>query len=549
MAPQGGIGGTVNIVTKRADDEPLSRATAEYFSNTVFSGLADVGRRYGDHKEYGVRINGTFTGGNTPIDRQWIRNGSLSAGFDYRGDNLRLYADVLYQNDYMSGSARGYAPAPGIQMPMAPNARINLAQPYDYSRSQSVTGIVRAEYDISPDTTAFGAFGANFFDYDKREAPGATILDYTGAAASTSTFQTGQSRNLSGEAGVRTRFDTGPIRHEVAVSANLLQQTYWLGQTAYQGYATNIYAPSLGVGLTQVSSFPQSLSATNLLQSVAVADTLTAADGRLQLLVGLRNQQISSANYAPTTGAITFNATSSAVTPSVAVLVRPIKELSFYASYIQGLSPSGAPPAGAANANQLFPPFRTTQYEAGIKLDLGTFGATLAGYLINLPNGLIDPFTNVYAIDGEQQNRGIEFNVFGQPLPDLRILGGIALLDARQTRTAGGRYDGNVAVGAPALQTNLGVEWDLPFARGLTAIARSVYTSEAYVSADNVAKVPAWTTLDLGLRYRTTIARTPVVLRANLTNLLDTNYWIANPTGYVISGMPRMAWISLQADF
>ncbi len=39
------------------------------------------------------------------------------------------------------------------------------------------------------------------------------------------------------------------------------------------------------------------------------------------------------------------------------------------------------------------------------------------------------------------------------------------------------------------------------------------------------------------------------MLRANVTNLLDSNYWIANPTGYVISGMPRMAWISLQADF
>lgn len=549
MAPQGGIGGTVNIVTKRADDEPLTRATAEYFSNTVFSGLVDVGRRYGDQKEYGVRINGTFTGGNTPIDRQWITNGSLALGFDYRGDNLRLYADMIYQNDYMSGSARGYTPAPGIQMPMAPNARINLAQMYDYARTQSVTGILRAEYDISPSTMAFGSFGTNFFDYDKREAPGATILDYAGAAASTSTFQTGQSRNFSGEAGVRTRFDTGPIKHEVAASANLLQQTYWLGQTTNRGYLTNIYAPVLGVGLTQVNSFPQSLSATNLLQSVAIADTLTAADGKVQLLAGVRSQQISSANYAPTTGIATFNSTDAAVTPSVAVLVRPIKELSFYGSYIQGLSPSGSPPAGVANPNQLFPPFRTTQYEVGAKLDLGTFGATLAAYQISLPNGLVNPFTNVYAIDGEQRNRGIEFNMFGQPLPDLRVLGGIALLDARLTRTAGGQYDGNVAVGAPAVQTNLGIEWDLPFARGLTAIARSIYTSEAYVSADNTAKVPAWTTLDVGMRYRTTIANTPVVLRANLTNLLDANYWIANPTGYVISGMPRMAWISLQADF
>jgi iron complex outermembrane receptor protein len=548
MAPQGGIGGSVNLVTKRAADEALTRVAIDYFSNTTFSALADVGRRFGEHKEYGIRVNGTFTGGNTPIDRQWVRNGSLSLGFDYQGESLRLSADVIYQNDYMAAAARGYTPVPGIQVPAAPNPRINLAQYYDYARAQSTTATIRAEYDISPNTMVYGTFGGNFFDFDKREAPGATILGYDGAASSTSTFQSGQSRNLTGEAGLRTKFNTGPIKHEVAFSANLLQQQFWLGQTSYSSYLTNIYAPTLGVILSPVTSFPQALSSTNLMSSLAFADTLSAVDGKLQLIVGARNQQIESTSYAPT-GAPTFHFISSQLSPSVALLVKPTRELTFYGSYIQGLSPSAPPPPGAANPGQVFPPFRSTQYEVGAKLDLGTFGATLAAFQINMPNGIVDPITKVYGINGEQRNQGLELNVFGELWPDFRILGGIALLNARLTQTAGGQFNGNFAVGAPSVQSNLGVEWDLPFAPGLTAIARGIYTSEAYVSSDNTQKVPAWATLDIGARYRTVIAKTPVVLRATVTNLLDSNYWIANPTGYVISGMPRMAWVSLQADF
>jgi len=549
MTPRGGIGGGVNLVTKRADDDPLTRVTAEYLSNARFGGLADIGRRYGDQKEFGVRFNGTFSGGDTPIDRQWVRSGSASLGLDYRGDRLRLFADVIYQNDWMQGASRGYTPVPGIQVPAAPDPRINLAQSFDYARSQSITGIVRAEYDISPNTMVFGAFGTDFFDYDKREAPGATLLDYGGSASSTSTFQTGRSQAFTGEAGVRTRFETGPISHQVAFSGSLLRQTAWLGQTTYGSYSTNIYAPTLLAGLNPVSSYPQALASTNLLQSLAIADTLSAVDGKLQLIVGARHQQVQSASYSPTTGATTANFIGGAVTPSVALLVKPMKELSFYGSYIQGLSPSTMPPAGAANPNAVFPPFRSTQYEIGAKLDLGRFGATLAAFQITLPSGVVDPVTKIFSIDGEQRNRGIELSAFGEVLSGLRVLGGVTFLDARLTQTQGHQFDGNFAIGAPSVQANVGFEWDTPFVPGLTALARTTYTSEAYVSADNSQHVPSWATLDIGARYATIIKGKPVVLRATVTNLLDNNYWIANPTGYVISGMPRTAWLSLSTDF
>jgi len=34
-----------------------------------------------------------------------------------------------------------------------------------------------------------------------------------------------------------------------------------------------------------------------------------------------------------------------------------------------------------------------------------------------------------------------------------------------------------------------------------------------------------------------------------VTNLLDKHYWEANPTGYLISGMPRTLWLSVATEF
>ncbi len=47
--------------------------------------------------------------------------------------------------------------------------------------------------------------------------------------------------------------------------------------------------------------------------------------------------------------------------------------------------------AGLANAGQVFPPFVSTQFEAGAKLDLGNFGATLSAFQITWPSSFTNP--------------------------------------------------------------------------------------------------------------------------------------------------------------
>ena len=47
VPPRGSLGGTVNLIPKRAGDEPLTRLTGSYASETQVGGHVDTGRRVG----------------------------------------------------------------------------------------------------------------------------------------------------------------------------------------------------------------------------------------------------------------------------------------------------------------------------------------------------------------------------------------------------------------------------------------------------------------------------------------------------------------------
>lgn len=549
MAPGGGVGGNVNIVTKRAGDDPLTELTTDYSSDAVFGGHVDIGRRYGDRKQFGVRFNASLDGGSTPYDGESTRSGDVSLGLDYRGDRFRLSGDFIYQNDHTHAQERGYAITPGIAVPAAPDPRTNLSQSYDFSNSQSTTGMVRGEYDLTHNVTVFAAIGANTFHFDKRETNGGTILNDAGDVKITSNaFQKGQYDTVTGEVGVRGRFSTGPIDHEVTLSANALNQVYKLGQTSYADYVSNIYSP-VRVSTAVTSSYPESKATDLTMSSIALADTLSWHDDLVQLTLGGREQHVDSKSYSSTTGQVTRQYNDGVFTPAIALVIRPVQQFSFYANYVEGLTPGPTPPSTAVNSGDVFAPFKSKQYEVGTKFDFGRVGFGVSAFQIEVPNGITDPTTHIYSFNGEQRNRGLELTTYGEITRRIRLLGGITFFDARQTHTAGGATDGKFAIGVPKTQVTLGTEWDVPYINGLTLTSRVIYTGSTFVDAANQQSVPSWTRLDLGARYATKAGNIPLVFRGTVTNALNHRYWEANPSGYVIGAAPLMAWLSVTADF
>lgn len=127
----------------------------------------------------------------------------------------------------------------------------------------------------------------------------------------------------------------------------------------------------------------------------------------------------------------------------------------------------------------------------------------------------------VYQLGGEQRNRGVEFNVFGEVHEGVRVLGGVTFMDGVQTKTLNNALNGNGAVGVPDVQLNLGGEWDNPFLPGLTHTGRVIYTSSQFANTANTQSIPDWTRVDIGTRY--TFLRDngkPVTIRANIENVI-----------------------------
>jgi iron complex outermembrane receptor protein len=230
----------------------------------------------------------------------------------------------------------------------------------------------------------------------------------------------------------------------------------------------------------------------------------------------------------------------------IGLIVKPWQHIALYANYIEGLQEGAMAPLTAANAREAFAPFVTKQYEIGAKVDFGRFAATLALYQIAQPSGFIDPATNVFGVEGEQRHRGVDFNVFGEVTDGVRLLGGVAYIDSELTKTEGGVNQGNRGPAVPTWRLVLGGEWDTPFVPGLTVGSRVIYNDCMYIDPANTQRIPDWTRLDIGARYR---LNQTVIVRANLHNVLDKNYWDANAFGQITVSEPRTVALSATFDF
>ncbi|NNG64825.1 TonB-dependent receptor, partial [Pseudomonas fragi] len=238
-----------------------------------------------------------------------------------------------------------------------------------------------------------------------------------------------------------------------------------------------------------------------------------------------------------------------ATTPAAALLVKLSEHVSLYANYIEGLSQGATAPMTAANAGDVFAPYKSKQKEVGLKVDLGDFTHTLSLYEIKRPSSYLDPNSNIFSFGGEQRNRGVEWGFFGSPLDNVRLMGGVAHVDPKITKTEGGVNQGKTATGLPKLQGKLGVEWDTPVLDGLTLTANATSVSKQYISDDNTQSIPGYTIFDLGTRYATRVASRPVTLRASVTNLTDKAYWGTPLLSSLGLGAPRTFELSASVDF
>ncbi|MCA1326282.1 TonB-dependent receptor [Herbaspirillum sp. alder98] len=544
MGPAGGIGGAVNLVAKRAHEEPTSSVTATYLSNSQFGLKGDIGRRFGDNQEWGIRVNALYADGNTGLSGSNQQQSMGSVGLDYNGGRVRWSLDAYTQHE----DSRNFRPQfriAGLEMPEAPSGKTNL-YPGTTLQSDDKAALTRLEYDINDSLTAYGAIGYHVAS-SAQSWPGANILNARGDTSALSNGYYDQKvTSTSADAGMRARFNTGGIKHTVMLGLNMLnQQTDYFFASQSTGVTSNLYnpvaLPSPTMARTQAT--PQSQLR---LTSFALTDTLSFADDRLRLIAGLRRQQVYS--HSLLSAAQTSNKT--AISPVLGVVVKPVENLSLYANYTAALTAGSIVAAPNANAGEAFPPSKSKQYETGAKIDWGRVTTSAAVFQIEQKNNSTQIINGVqYATqNGRARIRGLELAAYGEIQRGLRFNASGTFFDTKLAHTAGGTTDNNEVGAVPSHNFNLGLDWDTPWVSGLALNTRVARTGAMWYDQTNRVKVPGWTRADIGARYITKTAGQVVTYRANIENLFDKNYWVMQ-NGYVGTSSGRTFVLSAQVDF
>lgn len=555
IAPSGSVGGAINIVSKRAAEIPFARVTPYFMSAGNYGVQLDSSQRFGANKEWGVRFNGVARNGEASIDDGNWRSGVAALSLDYRGERLRWTLDAITQND----DTKNFRPQIGIRtsvpfLPAPPDARSNW-YPGTMLNQRDHTIASGIEYDITEWLTAYAGIGyrqgENYQTFpDSRVAGFPGGVDQFGNFRAVNGYYDSYTQTVSGNAGLRSKFTTGFIGHSVNIAYTGFNQE---AGNAYVASSTSlpssIYAPSPLPPVTSPRNAPR-LSSDTTLSSVAIADTMSFLNDAVLLTLGVRQQHVKVDSFSTTTGALTSGYDASATTPLAGIVVKPWHNVSLYANYAEGLSQGTIVGPGFANVGAVLAPYKSKQQEAGIKVDWGMITTTVAVFQITRPS-LITTAANVRAYDGEQRNRGIELNAYGEILPGLRGLASATFLKPELTNPANPLERGNDAPGVPDKTFSGGLDWDTPWVRGLALNGRVIYTSGSYLTTANLAwqKFSDWTRLDIGARYTTTaITGKPVTFRANIENVTGETYWLTTG-GFQTVGAPRTYILSAAFDF
>lgn len=546
MGPSGSIGGAINIVTKRADDEPLTRLTALFQSKGQFGVAADVGRRFGDEGQWGIRVNGQFKDGQTGIAHGNQLQGDGAIGLDYRGKQLRWSFDAynVSENTDEFRSQIGFGTATAV--PAAPSGYTNL-YPGSKLKLRDSAVMTRLEYDINRYVTVYGAAGEHY-GTSEQNFPYASGMTAAGAFDVTNGYYDAYNRTKTVDAGLRFHFDTFGVKHTLVTGVTSLNQEqgyfYALGS---ESVASSLYNPTPLLPMTTPRGDAQRSSQLRL-NSQQIIDTMSFFDDRLLLTGGFRRQTIGLDNYDPTSGAQTSAIDQQAITPLAGIVFKPLSNISVYGNFTSGLTNGDTAPAGTANAGQAFAPYKSNQYEAGVKADWGRVLTSISVFQISRPNGVTNPTTNIYGYDGKTRIRGLELAAYGEVFRHLRMMASATFYDPKLQGTEGGANDGNDPVGVPKFAFNLGADYDLPWVPGLSINGRIIHTGAQYYNASNTLRLPSWTRYDLGVRYGMRVIGKDVILRANVENLFGSRYWIQQGT-YVTNAAPRTLLLSAEFNF
>ncbi len=613
MDPEGAVSGSVNIETKKAADEGNRKIGLGWFSNNRAQGTFDLGQRFGENKEFGVRANGKLRHGDTPRHGYSEDNKEFALNADYRGEKLRVAFDSIYAKRKTNGGRARMQDIQNLQGRLfdAPDGKTNLLPSWNWQNTVGQTNMLTFEWDAFDNAQITGGIG-----YNKARYYG-TLISPTVCLNATSTCTDAQNTNVSGKVTARNydyntgtarltdqyfrtlsmnlsargEFETGPVTHNwsTAFDRVIRQRATTRGLSAGSSSAK---ISASGDIAAQLDSFQPDyatdwessayLDANIKVNSLALSDTLGFADNKYRLTLGGRYQYVEYTDKTPAQkGKPVQSGDAKRFSPMLMAAWVPQPDLVVYGNYMEDLEPADIKTDDSGETT-MSKPRVSRQFEVGVRKNWGNFVTTLNAFQIKRPGywrgqTTTDPKTNKTTLtygnnsdfarykasggaagdeQGMERSRGIEFNTYANLLNNtLRPTLGLMYLQSTVKGYPNSRdmLVSGVQVANPRVIAKAGVEWDTPFAKGLTLNGNVSYFGKSYQDTQKQYAFPSYTLVDVGARYKTKLGKNTLTVSSSVENLFNKNYWQVQrgqfDRSFAVAGMPRTYWLKAELDF
>jgi iron complex outermembrane receptor protein len=561
--------GMFNFVSKRPTDYDLREVTVSYASDSLGTAHVDLGGKIDRNGVVSYRFNGVFGEGDAWVDHSHAKRvlGSLAIDIRPTQDTV-IETNYSYYHLIDTGYPGWFSYSEKVVLPPAPDPT-NVGYGQNYAGVDLLTRMAsaRLKHDFNSDWHL--VVGALNQDASRDiNTPVNNLTNNNGNY--TSSLANGFAPRFimtSDAAYLDGNFATGGIAHDLTIgTAGYKSQSYSVITPATPANVllgtANINNPAIfpfpAAGLPNVGlNFD---SSTAYQQGFNVGDTLRFTD-QWSARLAASQDWFHTDNY-NSKAALVSEYSNSGVSPTASLMFKPESNMTLYATFASSLQPGDLAPNSTPplkNAGQSLAPYRSKEYEVGYKVSLNKIDLTAALFRIQRPFANINTADNTFEISGEQVNRGLELSAVGEVVQNLRVYGGVTLLDAKLENTPLASTNDKIYVGAPKVKGNTLFEYSIPTVPGLVATFNWQFSGPRAANDTNSFFVAGYNLFDLGARYTSNILSKNVTWRLSVDNLTDRHYWStvapsnltgAN-TGNLLAhfGTPRTVLAAVSVDF
>lgn len=552
--------GTFNLLSKRPTDFTRNRVTVGLGTGMSWLKAADLSGPFDPAGKIKYRLNLVDEQGHSYAPGSTLRRQLVSLATDFQlSDDSVIETNLSHYNYLAKGFPGKFATSGnGVTLPHALDAtRSNLGQNYAGDNNTTDTASVHFKQNLDDNWKVDVGALRQIADRESTAVTN-TFTDNAGHYKSTVSSATASRFTINSYlANLNGTVYTGGIQHQLTFG---LSGFDWDNYNPVAGKASTLGTSSLSdpsnFAEPDYPDFTDRYHSANATQrSLIVGDTLTFSPQWSLMLSGSQNR-LTTDNYTQTGGHFSNQATG--ISSAESLMYKPVDDLTLYVTYADSLQQGDSIPAGSLNAGQILAPYRSRMVEVGGKWVVDGVNLSLAAFQMKRPFAYSQS-DNVYAVAGQQRNRGLEFMADGSLTRNLRMFGGVTWLDPKLLDTGTASTDDTRIVGLARTTANLLTTYQIEQVPGLAVNLNARYMSARPIDDSNDHWVSSYETFDLGASYSTRVLERDTVYRVEMTNVGNSHYWTnivpGGLNGYTGAGQtsaslgtPRMLQASVQVD-